>query len=160
MSRGVLLRLPVVVAFVAVVGLPGASLAKEGGQTAAQAVVPAVPNYGVPTRISAGGVPEYGMVGSEIWQVAGLVNFGEPTVRVVYDQTVPGAQATANQLVVSMQAQMRQQGYNQPGVTTGLSEVADTAHYNGVQLQVYGDNASVDGMLLNTFAAYGMPIMP
>jgi hypothetical protein len=89
MSPGVVLQLPVVLAFVAVLGSPNASWAKEGGQTA-QAGVPAVPNYGAPTRYSAGGVPEYDMVGSEIWQVAGLVNFGEPTVRMVYVEPVPG----------------------------------------------------------------------
>jgi hypothetical protein len=159
MSRGVVLRLPVVLAFVAVLGLPSASWAKEGGQTA-QAAVPAVSKYGAPTRYSAGGVPEYGMVGGEIWQVAGLVNFGEPTVRVVYDETVPGAKAAADQLVASMQAQMRQLGYNQPGVTTGLAEIADTAHYNGVQLQVYSDTPTPDRVVLNTFAGYGMPILP
>ncbi|MBV9359362.1 MAG: hypothetical protein JO023_27950 [Chloroflexi bacterium] len=159
MSRGVVLRLPVVLAFVALLGVPNAGWAKEGGQSA-QAPVSAVPNYGAPTRFSPGGVPEYGMVGGEVWQVAGLVNFGEPTVRVVYDQTVPGAQAAADQLVTAMQAQMRQQGYNQPGVTTGLSEVGDTAHYNGVQLQVYSDTPGIDRMVLTTFAGYGMPIMP
>jgi hypothetical protein len=62
MSRGVVLRLPVVLAFVAVLGLPNASWAKEGGQSAQAAV----PNYGAPTRYSAGGVPEYGMVGGEV----------------------------------------------------------------------------------------------
>ncbi len=159
MSRSVVLRLPVVLAFVAVLGLPNASWAREGGQSA-QAAVPVVPNYAAPTRYSAGGVPEYGTVGSEVWQVAGLVNFGEPTVRVVYDETVPGAKAAAAQFVTAMQAEMRQQGYNQPGVTTGLSEVGDTAHYNGVQLQVYSDTPSMDRMVLAIFAGYGMPIMP
>jgi hypothetical protein len=33
--------------------------------------------------------------GGEIWQVAGLVNFGKPTVRAVYDETVPGANTSA-----------------------------------------------------------------
>jgi hypothetical protein len=49
-----------------------------------------------------------------VGQVAGLVNFGEPTVRVVYDETVPGANTSAAQLVAALQAQMRQQGYSQP----------------------------------------------
>jgi hypothetical protein len=102
-------------------------------------MVPAVPNYGAPTRYSAGGVPEYGLVGGEIWHVAGLVNFGEPTVGVVYDETMPGANTSAGQLVAALQAQMRQQGTSQPGVTTGLSEAGDTAHYkraaSGLQRQ-------------------------
>ena len=31
---------------------------------------------------------------ADTWQVAGYVNIGEPTLRIVYDQDVPGARST------------------------------------------------------------------
>jgi hypothetical protein len=53
--------------------------------------------YQCPKRFTSGGVPEYGRVGGGSWQVAGIVNAGEPSIRMVYHETVPGAQALAMQ---------------------------------------------------------------
>jgi hypothetical protein len=77
------------------------------------------------------------------WQVAGYVNLGEPTVRVVYDATFPDGQAAgwAARLLEMLQA--RVPGLHQPGVTDGLPEVAYWAHIGGVQLQLYSASSSI-----------------
>ena len=102
-------------------------------------------------------MPEYGRVGSGSWQVAGLVNMGEPTMRIVYDQTVPGAQARAMSDVYQMQADYPY--VQQPGVTTGLREVGYSAHYDGVQFQVCGDNPYIDSQVSANMAAAGLPLI-
>src|SRR5262249_9618375 len=63
---------------------------------------------GYPTRYTESGVPEYGLVGQGIWQVAGIVNVGEPSVRIVYDQTVPGAHDRAMSAYYQMTSQLYQ----------------------------------------------------
>jgi hypothetical protein len=116
-----------------------------------------------PTRYTASGVPEYGMVGQGVWQEAAVVNLGDPSIRIVYDQTIPGAhdQAMAyyNQLAAAIYAQ------SQPGVTTGLQEVAHTANFEGVQFQLY-DNTNAAGaqwadqQYIKIFASYGITFIP
>jgi hypothetical protein len=119
------------------------------------------PSYsggGVPfTRYSQDGVPEYGAVGYGSWQEAGMVNLGEPTMRVVYDSSVPGAYALAQSIVAIDQAQ-----YNylpQPGVRSGLPEVGYSAHINGVQIQLYGNNPNIDQSVRNLWASNGWPLI-
>ena len=150
-----------VIARAAGLGLAALSLVSVAITSPGLAAAESAPSgYTVPTRMTDDGVAEYGLVGQGQWQVAGLINFGEPTVRVVYDQTVPGAQSQAQQLVLVLQSTMRSNGYSQPGSIAGLTEVGYTAHYDGVQLQVFGDNPGIDQFLINTFAAYGMPFLP
>lgn len=110
-----------------------------------------------PTRISESGVPEYGRVGQGVWQVAGLVNMGEPTMRIVYDQTVPGAQASAMSDVYQLQSSFST--VPQPGTTSGLREVGYSAHYDGVQFQVWGNNTYIDSQVSTAMAQAGMPLI-
>jgi hypothetical protein len=116
-----------------------------------------------PTRYTQSGVPEYAMVGQGVWQEAAVVNIGDPSIRIVYDQTVPGAhdQAMAyyNQLAAAMYSE------SQPGVTTGLQEVAHTADFDGVQFQLYDHNNSAgaqwaDQQYIKIFASYGITFIP
>src|SRR5689334_7332767 len=75
------------------------------------------------------GTPEYGLWGNNVdWQVAGIVNIGEPSIRVVYDTSVPGSYQQAMATVRTWQSNYS--NLQQPGVTTGLREVGYTAHYN------------------------------
>jgi hypothetical protein len=74
-----------------------------------------------PSHYASNGTPEYGQYGSGNWQVAGLVNIGEPTLRIVYDQSVPGAYQAATAIVSEFRAKFP--NLQQPGVTTGLREV-------------------------------------
>ena len=57
------------------------------------------------THWTADGTPEYGLWGSNVdWQVAGIVNIGEPSIRVVYDTSVPGSYQQAMTTVRSWQS--------------------------------------------------------
>ena len=114
--------------------------------------------YAYPTRYTPTGVPEYGLVGQGTWQVAGIVNAGEPSIRVVYDQTVPGAYQLAMQTVYQFQNSFNYLA--QPGVTTGLREVGYTAHYDGVQVQVYSNSPVMAGATSTAFAQAGVPLIP
>ena len=80
-----------------------------------------VSSAGVPfTRYSPDSdVPEYGLVGTGDWQVAGMVNLGEPTMRVVYDASVPGARNLAMSVVNTDAAEYSY--LPQPGVRDGLA---------------------------------------
>jgi hypothetical protein len=120
------------------------------------AAFPSYPNY--PTRYSPAGVPEYGRVGGEQYTVAGIVNAGEPSIRVVYDETIPGTQQIAMTTLAAIQSHYAM--YPQPGITDGLREAAYTAHFDGVQVQVYSNAPiaapdvtstiqSVNGLVLN-----------
>jgi hypothetical protein len=91
-----------------------------------------------------------------IWQIAGLVNVGEPTIRVVYDQNYPGAYDRAIATVAYLQG--RYSYLPQPGQTTGLQEVGYTAHLNGIQLQLYSNSAFVAGEYVQLFADAGLPL--
>lgn len=130
---------------------PAASAAPAPG-----AVAPWTYNY--PTRFTESGVPEYGRVGQGTWQVAGIVNAGEPSIRVVYDQTVPGAYQTAMSTVYSFQSSFSY--LPQPGVTTGLREIGYTAHYDGVQVQVYSNSPVISSAASAAFAQAGIPLIP
>jgi hypothetical protein len=114
--------------------------------------------YTYPTRYTDTGVPEYGLVGQGTWQVAGIVNAGEPSIRVVYDQTVPGAYQTAMQTVYQFQNSFNYVA--QPGVTTGMREIGYTAHYDGVQVQVYSNSPTIAGAVSTAFAQAGVPLIP
>ena len=114
--------------------------------------------YSYPTRYTDSGVPEYGRIGQGVWQVAGIVNAGEPSIRVVYDQTVPGAYQTAMSTVYSFQSSFA--NLPQPGVTTGLREIGYTAHYDGVQVQVYSNNPIISSAAATAFAQAGIPLIP
>jgi hypothetical protein len=114
--------------------------------------------YAYPTRYTPSGVPEYGLVGQGTWQVAGIVNAGEPSIRIVYDQTVPGAYQLAMQTVYQFQNSFNY--LPQPGVTTGLHEIGYTAHYDGVQVQVYSDSPVMAGATSTAFAQAGVPLIP
>ena len=110
-----------------------------------------------PTRYTPGGVPEYGLVGQGTWQVAGIVNLGEPSLRIVYDETVPGARDRALSCYYQLTGTLYE--LPQPGITTGLRQVGYSAHYDGVQFQLWGSNAYVDQQYANLFAAYGLPLI-
>ncbi|HEY1295754.1 MAG TPA: hypothetical protein VGJ60_21980 [Chloroflexota bacterium] len=114
--------------------------------------------YSYPTRYTESGVPEYGRVGQGSWQVAGIVNAGEPSIRVVYDQTVPGAYQTAMATMYGFQSSFS--NLPQPGVTTGLREIGYTAHYDGVQIQVYSNSPVLSSAAATAFAQAGIPLIP
>jgi hypothetical protein len=143
-----------VLSLAALVVLPLGSVANAA--SAPGAINPAI--YAYPTHYTTDGTPEYGTYGSGNWQVAGLVNIGEPTLRVVYDASVPGAYQQAMATVYEFQAQAP--SLPQPGVTTGLREVGYTAHYNGVQIQVYSNLPSVSVTASTAFAQAGIPLIP
>ena len=109
------------------------------------------------TSYSSDGTPQFGYVGQGQWQVAGLVNMGEPTIRIVYDQTVPGAYAAAMSDVYQLESVYPT--LQQPGVTTGLREVGYSAQYNGVQVQVWGNNPSIDTGVTSSLAQAGLPLI-
>jgi hypothetical protein len=132
-----------------------ANAAPATGATSAAVGLSGGSTYPYPNHISESGVPEFGPWGTGDWHEAGLINWGEPTVRVVYDASVPGSYATAMGYINRWTAQERTAGFPQPGTRDGLREVGYTAHYSGVQVQVYGNNPSIDQGLLNTFAAEG-----
>jgi hypothetical protein len=111
--------------------------------------------YTTPTRISDDGVPEYGRVGRGTWQEAGIANAGEPSIRIVYDETVPGAREYANAMVNDLLSAGRSTGLREPGSRDGLNEVGYTAHYDGVQAQVYSNSPYVGQQLLDFFAQHG-----
>jgi hypothetical protein len=121
---------------------------------------PGVPNPAVysqyPTRYSPSGVPEYGRVGGENYAVAGIINAGEPSIRVVYDDAIPGAHESAMSTLVALQASFA--GFPQPGVIDGLHEVAYTAHYDGVQAQVYSA-VGVSPAVSQAFNTNGLPLL-
>ena len=48
---------------------------------------------------------------------------------------------------------------SQPGVTTGLRQVGYSAHYDGVQFQLWGSNAYIDQQYVDLFAASGLPLI-
>jgi len=113
--------------------------------------------YVYATRYTESGVPEYGLVGQGSWQVAGIVNAGEPSIRVVYDQTVTGAYQLAMQTVYQFQNSFYYLA--QPGVTTGLHELGYTAHYDGVQVQVYSNSPVMAEAASTAFAQAGIPLI-
>jgi hypothetical protein len=150
------MRIPRVVAAVAAAASLVALVALPLGVDAASAASSS-PALLPLTSYSSDGTPQFGRVGQGIWQVAGLVNMGEPTMRIVYDQTVPGAYATAMSDVYQMEA--ASPTLQQPGVTTGLREVGYSAQYNGVQYQVWGNNAYIDSATTSAMAQAGMPLI-
>ena len=97
------------------------------------------------------------MFGNGPWQVAGIVNLGEPSMRIVYDQSVPGARDRALAVYYQMTGELYSLG--QPGVTTGLSQVGYSAHYDGVQMQLWGNNPYIDEQFMAAAAAYCMPLI-
>jgi hypothetical protein len=112
-----------------------------------------------PTHCTDGGVPEYGAWGTNVdWQVAGIVNIGEPSIRVVYDTSVPGSYQQALATVRAWQSNYS--NLQQPGVTSDLKEVGYTAHYNGVQVQVFSNRPSVSVAAATAFAQAGTPLIP
>jgi hypothetical protein len=115
-----------------------------------------------PTRYTDSGVPEYGMVGQGVWQEAAVVNMGDPSIRIVYDQTVPGAHDQAMTYYYQLAAAMS--SASQPGVTTGLHEVAHTAQFDGVQFQLYDGNSPgaqwADKQYITVLAGYGITFIP
>jgi len=144
-------------ALVACAGLTLTALSPlANAESAPGAISPSL--YAYPTHYDPEGVPEYGLFGHGQWQVAGVVNAGEPSLRVVYDQTVPGAYQSAIQTVYAMQADFP--GVPQPGVTTGLREIGYTAHYDGVQIQVYSNVPQVSVAAATAFAQMGIPLIP
>jgi hypothetical protein len=143
-----------VLSLAALVVLPLGSVANAA--SAPGAINPAI--YAYPTHYTSDGTPEYGLYGAGTWQVAGIVNAGEPSFRVVYDQSVPGAYQSAMATVYQFQAAFPT--LPQPGVTTGLREVGYTAHYDGVQIQVYSNLPSVSVTASTAFAQAGIPLIP
>jgi hypothetical protein len=112
-----------------------------------------------PIHYAPDGTPEYGVWGTDVdWQVAGIVNIGEPSIRVVYDTSVPGSYQQALATVRAWQSNYSD--LQQPGVTTGLREVGYTAHYNGVQVQVFSNLPSVSAAASTAFAQAGTPLIP
>jgi hypothetical protein len=111
-----------------------------------------------PGHYASNGTPEYGQYGSGNWQVAGLVNIGEPTLRIVYDQSVPGAYQAAMATVSEFQADFPT--LPQPGVTTGLHEVGYSAHYDGVQVQAYSDSPALAGTASTALEKAGISLIP
>jgi hypothetical protein len=133
---------------------PAANAEAAGG-----AFNPGPYNVSAPSHWTDGGVPEYGAWGTNVdWQVAGIVNIGEPSIRIVYDTSVPGSYSRAMQAVRSWQSNYS--NLQQPGVTTGLREVGYTAHYDGVQVQVYSNLPSVSAAASTAFAQAGTPLIP
>jgi hypothetical protein len=49
---------------------------------------------------------------------------------------------------------------SQPGVTTGLPEVGYSAHYDGVQVQVYSDSPVLTGAALTALEKAGISLIP
>ena len=47
----------------------------------------------------------------------------------------------------------------QPGVTTGLRAVGYSAQYNGVQVQVWGNNPAIDTGETSSLAQAGLPLI-
>jgi hypothetical protein len=115
-----------------------------------------------PTRYTDSGVPEYGVVGQGVWQEAAIVNMGDPSIRIIYDQTVPGAHDRAMSDYYQLAAAMSSD--SQPGVTTDLHEVAHTAYYDGVQLQLFDHNSAgaqwADPQYIKLLATYGITFIP
>ena len=48
----------------------------------------------------------------------------------------------------------------QPGITTGLREVGHTAHYDGVQIQVYSNDQYPAAAICAIFDVCGIPLIP
>jgi hypothetical protein len=92
------------------------------------------------------------------WQVAGLVNVGEPTLRIVYDTSYPGASGRAHAIVAYLQAKFSD--LSQPGVIDGLMEVGYSEHIDGVQVQLYGDAPYVDAAYYQVLEDSGIPMTP
>jgi hypothetical protein len=88
------------------------------------------------------------------WQVAGLVNIGEPTLRVVYDTNVPGSRVRALEIVSTMRSEFWYM--SQPGSIAGLMQVGYSDHYGGVQIQLYSNNPYIGMELFNLFEWYGI----
>jgi hypothetical protein len=91
---------------------------------------------------------------ADTWEVAGLVNLGEPTLRVVYDTSVFGSRGRAQGLVRDLQNQFWY--LDQPGTTAGLMQVAYSDHIDGVQIQLYSNNAYTGARLFTLFESYGI----
>ena len=91
---------------------------------------------------------------AEGWQVAGLVNIGEPTLRIVYDTSIYGSRARALQLVHSFQNEFWY--LEQPGSTAGLMQVGYSDHMLGVQIQLYSDSSYIGMQVFNLFEWYGI----
>jgi hypothetical protein len=152
MSRFLIVRIAGVAAAVI-----AATFAATSSVAAAPAPNSASPSYYGPTSYSPAGVPQYGLVGQGVWQVAGIVNAGEPSIRIVYDQTVPGARDRAMSYYYQFTSTLYQ--FSQPGIVTGLRQVGYTAHYDGVQVQLWGDNPYIDQQYVDSFAAAGIPLI-
>jgi hypothetical protein len=144
-------RLAAAAAFVSLAALAAFPIAASAAPANPQATY-----YPYPTRYSESGVPEYGLVGQGVWQVAGIVNMGEPSMRIVYDDTVPGARERASGAYYQLSGQMYQ--LSQPGTTAGLREVGYSAHYDGVQFQVWGNNPYIDSQVTRDMAEAGLPL--
>ena len=114
--------------------------------------------YTSPNHYASNGTPEYGVYGSGDWQVAGIVNAGEPSFRIVYDKSVPTAYQTAMATVSELQADFP--SLQQPGVTTGLKEVGYSAHYDGVQVQAYSESPALPGTAAASLAKAGISLLP
>ena len=128
-------------------------------ESASAAINPDAYNLSYPSHVTADGTPEYGLWGNNVsWQVAGIVNIGEPSIRIVYDTSVPGAYMKALAMVNTWQSNYLY--LPQPGVTTGLREVGYTAHYDGVQIQVYSNLPALSAAATTAFAQAGMPLIP
>ena len=48
----------------------------------------------------------------------------------------------------------------QPGVTTGLHEVGYSAHYDGVQVQVYSESSVLTDTISAALKNAGIPLLP
>jgi hypothetical protein len=107
---------------------------------------------------AASSVPRYGQVGQGVWQVASIVNVGEPSLRIVYDQTLPGAYQSAMAAVYGVQSAFPT--LSQPGTTGGLREIGYSAQVNGVQVQLYGTGSFVDGAWSQALTDHGLPLIP
>src|SRR3569833_1243431 len=98
---------------------------------------------------------------AEQWSLAGDVNVGDPTLRIVYDTNYPGARTRALSLTSQLQGRFASYGYAQPGVISGLTEIGYSDHIAGVQIQLYGDPAEPGtndfylGSLSDALAPYG-----
>lgn len=92
-----------------------------------------------------------------IWKVAGIVNIGEPSIRVVYDTSVGGSATRASDVVNLLKNQYR--ALPQPGVIQGLKEVAYSAHVEGVQIQLWG-TPYLDDSYYRALQKAGIPMTP
>jgi hypothetical protein len=91
-----------------------------------------------------------------IWQVAGMVNLGEPTLRVVYDTSVPGSRDRALSAVSYLQG--RYSSLPQPGSTAGLTEVGYSQYIDGLQVKLYSNSPFVAGQYTQLLADAGLPL--